>query len=63
MKKHTNIKLKLRLEKQTVRELTDSDYRAVVGGSSVVGDSSIVYTCDTTTSGAQSGQPTVGCPA
>ena len=47
MKKHTTIKLKL--EKQTVRQLTRSDYRAVVGGSS------IVYTCDTTLSAAQDG--------
>ena len=52
MKKHTNTKLKVRLDKQTVRQLTDSDYRVVVGGSSVV------FTCTTTTSG---GQPTVGC--
>jgi hypothetical protein len=55
MKKHTTIKLAL--EKQTIRQLTRSDYRAVVGGSS------IVYTCDTTVSAAQSGQPTFGCPA
>ncbi len=55
MKKHTTIKLKL--EKQTVRQLTRSDYRAVVGGSS------IVYTCDTTLSAAQIGQPTAGCLA
>jgi len=55
MKKHITPKLKL--EKQTVRQLTERDYRAVVGGSS------IVYTCDTTLSVAQSGQPTVGCLA
>lgn len=55
MKKHTTIKLAL--EKQTIRQLTRSDYRAVVGGSS------IVYTCDTTVSVAQIGQPTFGCPA
>jgi hypothetical protein len=52
MKKHTNTKLRVKL--QTVRQLTDSDRHAVVGGSSVV------YTC-TTTTGAPTGQPTVDC--
>src|ERR1044071_2917880 len=51
MKKHTNTRLRVKL--QTVRQLTESDYRAVVGGSTVV------YTC---TTGAPSGQPTVDCP-
>jgi hypothetical protein len=55
MKKPTTIKLTL--EKQTIRQLTRSDYHAVVGGSS------IAYTCDTTMSGARSGQPTFGCLA
>ena len=49
MKKQT--KVKLRLDKQTVRELTDSDYRIVVGGSG----STVVYTCTT------GGQPTATC--
>jgi len=55
MKKPTTLKLKL--EKQTIRQLTRSDYHAVVGGSS------IAYTCDTTLSAAQTGQPTFGCLA
>lgn len=55
MKKHTTTKLTL--EKQTIRQLTRSDYRAVVGGSS------IVYTCDTTLLVTQIGQPTFGCRA
>jgi hypothetical protein len=55
MKKPTILKLKL--EKQTIRQLTRSDYRAIVGGSS------IAYTCDTTLSAAQTGQPTFGCLA
>lgn len=54
MKKHTTTKLKL--EKQTVRQLTCSDYRIVVGGSSVV------YTCGTTVAATQIG-PTVDYPA
>jgi hypothetical protein len=54
MKKHTGTRLKVKL--QTVRQLTDIEYRAVAGGST------IVYTC-TSTFGAQSGLPTVGCPA
>lgn len=53
MKKHTNTRLKVKL--QTVRQLTESDYRGVVGGSSVV------YTCTTTGSGAPTGQPTADC--
>jgi hypothetical protein len=57
MKKHTNVKLKLRLGHQTIRQLIESDHRAVVGGSSVV------YTCTTVGTGAQTGQPTVGCQA
>jgi hypothetical protein len=55
MKKHTNTKFTLRLAQQTIRQLTDNDHRAVIGGSS------IVYTC-TTGAGAQAGQPTIDCP-
>jgi hypothetical protein len=55
MKKRTSIKV--RLEKETVRQLTERDYRAVIGGSS------IVYTCAVTESGTQTGQTVVGCPA
>ena len=55
MKKRTNTKLGL--EKETVRQLTESEYRAVVGGSSVV------YTCAVAESGAQIRSATVGCPA
>jgi len=39
VKKQTNTRLRVKL--QTVRQLTDSDYRAVVGGST------LVYTCTT----------------
>lgn len=52
MKKQTNTRLRIKL--QTVRQLTERDYHAIVGGSTVV------YTCTSTE--AQSGQPTVGCP-
>lgn len=51
MKKHNNNRLRVKL--QTVRQLTEIDYRAVVGASTVV------FTC---TTGAQSGQPTLDCP-
>jgi len=54
MKKHTITKLKL--EKQTVRQLTGDEYRVVGGGSSVV------YTCMVMVRGTQFG-PTVDCPA
>src|ERR1041384_316599 len=50
MKKNTNTRLRVKL--QIIRQLTETDYRAVVGGST------LVYTCPT---GAQSGQPTVTC--
>ena len=55
MKKHTTTRLTL--ARETIRQLTRSDYRAIVGGST------IVYTCDTTLSLVQTGQPTLGCPA
>jgi len=51
MKKHTNNRLRVKLE--TVRQLTESDYRSVVGGSSVV------FTC--TSTAAVPGQPTANC--
>lgn len=53
MKKHTTTRLKVKLE--TVRQLTESDYRAIAGGSTVV------YTCTTTSTGVQTGQPTADC--
>jgi hypothetical protein len=48
MKKHTNNRLKVKLE--AVRQLTESDYRSAVGGSSVV------FTCTSTV--ARPDQPT-----
>lgn len=52
VKKQTNTRLRVKL--QTVRQLTETDYRAVVGGST------LVYTC---TTGAQSDQSMVTCGA
>jgi hypothetical protein len=52
VKKNTNTNTRLRVKLQTVRQLTESDYRAVVGGST------LVYTC---TTGLQTGQQTVTC--
>ena len=51
MKKHTNTKLRVKL--QTIRQLADSDYRPIVGASTVV------YTCTTTTTSSL--PATVGC--
>jgi hypothetical protein len=50
VKKNTNTRLRVKL--QTVRQLTESDYRAVIGGSTVA------YTC---TTGAQTGQTAITC--
>jgi hypothetical protein len=51
MKKHTNNRLKVKLE--TVRQLAESDHRSVVGGSSVV------FTCTSTR--ARPDEPTEHC--